>query len=314
MGGSKCSSTYRCTKGVEAARESDPTGVSPESLAATEELQRLMNERGALEAPVAAQQADLAKIEATLAAMESANTIAEKGVLDENKKKQAELTGVQAYVGFESAQDNLNKAQQGIQAPITGVVTALTATEGAAATQYTPLCVIESLDKVNVEVSLSRYDLERVKEGQRCVVKTLGKEYEAYISKIDGMATAVVGNSGTTTSVTATISLKNPTPDICLGLEANVEIFAAKVDNAIKVPISAINTDVDGSYCFVVVDGAAQRREVVMGISNDTEVEVISGLEVGDAVILSSQNVYEGALVTEDPAMAPPEQTMMMFG
>ncbi len=287
-------------------------GIAAPSAEEQARIQELILSTGVVDArlaeidgKIAVQQADLSSNQALLSQMETINSTADKTVLDQNGQQQLKAQGVASQVAFETAQANLNAAQQGLQAPISGIITSLAVEEGSAATQYTPLFVIESLDKVEVVVSLSRFDVERVKEGQKAVVSTLGKDYNAVVSKVNSMATQVAGGSGTSAFVMATITLDNPDRDIRLGLEASVEISTGKADNVVKVPVSAVNTDIDGTHCFIVVDGIAYRRDVTIGISSDTEVEILSGVEVGDNVVLNSQNIFDGAKVSDDPIYKP---------
>lgn len=265
-------------------------------------------------AQLASAQQSMAENSALLAQVSGLKDTAEKSVMSENSQKQAQLSQVSSAVAFEMARDNLNMGQQGVLAPISGVVTALNAGSGGMAAQYNPLCVIESLEKIDVSVQLSRYDLERVKVGQKAVVTTLGKEYDATVTKIDAMATQTASASGSSSYVMATVSLKNPDPSIVLGLEATVEIATGSVENALAIPVSAANTDVNGTYCFVVENGVAHRREIVLGLSSDTVVEVQKGLQEGDEVILVSQDIIDGANVSTDPAYKTAAKTGIMMG
>ena len=104
-------------------------------------------------------------------------------------------------------------------APISGVVTSLSAVPGSSAAAYGPLCTIQSLSDVYVDVALSRYDLEKVKPGQSAVVTTLGRTYTGTVASIDAMATAGASATGTATAyVHAKVQLDAPDGDIKLGL------------------------------------------------------------------------------------------------
>ena len=98
--------------------------------------------------------------------------------------------------------------------------------------------------------------------------------------------------------------LDAPDGDIKLGLEANVVIATGEAKGVLSLPISAVNTDVSGQFCYVVENGAAVRRDVKTGLSSDTQVEIASGISAGDGVILNPQDVTEGMAVSSDPAAA----------
>lgn len=253
-------------------------------------------------------QALIAQWEKEKAQLDAQREAARKGILSDEQKKQLESGQVPAQVALEVALQNLNNGKKGITAPISGIVTNVSVVPGGMASQYSVLCVIESLTKVDVVIALSRYDLERVQEGQAASVTTLGKEYSAEVLKIDGMAT----QTATGSYVAATVRITAPDTDITLGLEANVEIETGLAKNVLAVPLSAVNTDVDGTYCYIFVEGFAQRQELTLGLSSDTMVEVTSGLAEGDQVILSSQNIAEGMEVVDAPAAAGGGNGFMM--
>mgnify|MGYP006946435310 FL=1 len=87
--------------------------------------------------------------------------------------------------------------------------------------------------------------------------------------------------AGTATAyVHAKVQLDAPDGDIKLGLEANVVIATGEAKGVLSLPISAVNTDVSGQFCYVVENGAAVRRDVKTGLSSDTQVEIGSVIEV----------------------------------
>ena len=61
--------------------------------------------------------------------------------------------------------------------------------------------------------------------------------------------------------------------------------FGQKVKNAFS-PKNLVKTDGDRTYVQVFENGEKQDRDVVTGISNATEIEIVSGVEAGEAVII----------------------------
>jgi multidrug efflux pump subunit AcrA (membrane-fusion protein) len=58
------------------------------------------------------------------------------------------------------------------------------------------------------------------------------------------------------------------------------------VADALAVPLQAIHPDAGKYYCFLAGDGKPERVEVSLGSSNDTMVEVKSGLAEGARILL----------------------------
>lgn len=257
-------------------------------------------EAQSLKQAVDAAAADLTAMEAGLQSARAAYDAAEKGVMTENGKKQLEYSQVAANVSLEKASQDLKAGKAGLTAPISGAVSSVSATEGALIGQYSPVCVIESLDDVRVQIALSRYDLEKVKLGQEATITTLGKTYTGKVTTIDSMATTNASANGNTTAyVRAEITLDKPDTDIRLGLEANVTLHTGSATGVITAPLSAINTDVNGQFCYVVENGVAVRRQVKTGLASDSRTEVLEGLSEGDVLISEPQNIpAEGTKVT----------------
>jgi len=268
-----------------------------------------------LKAALQAAQADLTAQETALNAAKATYDAAEQGVLSENDKKLLDLSQVTASVTLESAKEDLAAGKAGVNAPISGVVTNLTAVQGGTAAAYGTLCTVESLDDVYVDIALSRYDLEKVAVGQKAQIITLGNTYDGVLESIDAMATSSVSSTGSSAAyVHARVKVTSPGEDLRLGIEANVTLYTGEADNVVTVPISAVNTDVDGTFCYIVENGIATRCAVETGISSDSLVEIKSGLSGGEDVITNPADVVEGAIVSSDPAYMTQSTGGLMIG
>ena len=200
-----------------------------------------------------------------------------------------------ANLSAKQAAEDLQAAQQGVTAEFCGIVTEVTAVEGASVTEGAQLFTVESDQEVKVTVELSKYDLEKVKEGQEAEVTVAGATYQGKVEKINRMAE---NNAQNTPVVKADIRIENPDGNLFLGVEGKASIHTAKSEGTVLVPYEAVNTDQDGDFCYLVKDGAIVRQDVVTGISNDTDVEIKEGIQAGDTVVTAtSMNLTEGMQV-----------------
>ncbi|WP_010205188.1 efflux RND transporter periplasmic adaptor subunit [Salinibacterium sp. PAMC 21357] len=96
------------------------------------------------------------------------------------------------------------------------------------------------------------------------------------------------------TTATAGESAEGPTvscavpSDIVVfpGLTAQLTIAGGIAEDVMVVPITAVEgTAVKGNVYFVLPDGTTELREVVLGLNDGISVEVVSGLEAGDAIL-----------------------------
>jgi len=68
--------------------------------------------------------------------------------------------------------------------------------------------------------------------------------------------------------------------------------------NVILIPTEAIVPEMDGKKVWVISDGKAQSRQVTTGFRSNNNIEILSGLEVGDTVMITGlMQVREGSAV-----------------
>jgi len=193
------------------------------------------------------------------------------------------------------ALDALEKAQEGIIADFDGIISGIKTAVGSRVEKGSELFTIQSSSAVQVTVELSKYDLEKVKEGQSATVTVAGVSYSGTVSRINRVAQ---NNAQNTPVVYADVMIENPDGNIFLGIEGKAEILTGSAEGVVLVPYEAVNTDKEGDFCYLVKDGVIVRQNVVTGISSDTDVEIKEGISEGDTVVISSDmDLMEGLQV-----------------
>ena len=231
--------------------------------------------------------------------MKAQKSGAESGSLDDGGKSQMEANAKMERIGSEDTLVSMEKVKDGILAEFNGVVTEVDAVEGATPQQGEKMVTVESTDKVKLEITVSKYDLEKIQVGQTATIDVAGRQYSGRVAKIDGMATT---NASGAAVVGAEIEIDNPDSGIYLGIEARVEIYTAKVTGVAAVPVELINSDKDGDFVFVAQDGVVVKRRITTGISSDSYTEVTDGLAEGAQVIVTTgRDLEEGMAVTVIP-------------
>lgn len=226
---------------------------------------------------------------------ESKQNSSEGGIMNGYAKQEKELSVESANLSAQQAAEELSAASEGIVAKFDGIVTEVSAVEGATVQEGAQLFTIESNKDVKVTVELSKYDLEKVKEGQEATLTIAGSTYQGKVSKINKMAQT---NQQNASVVNADITVINPNSSIFLGVEGKASIHTAKSEGAVLVPYEAVNTDKDGDFCYLVKEGVIVKQRIVTGISDDADIEVIEGISEGDTVVTASNmNLEEGMQV-----------------
>ncbi|MCM1569833.1 MAG: efflux RND transporter periplasmic adaptor subunit [Roseburia sp.] len=233
------------------------------------------------------------------AEMKSQKATSEAQILDSYDKKQLEVDNALAGMSYEAAEEDLRLIQEGVTADFDGIITECVALPGAMATQGMQLLTLESSKDLMVEVTVSKNSLEKLAIGQKADIQISGKTYSGKVSRISRVAE---NNLTGTPMVKVQIHIEEPDSNIVLGLEAKVEVYTQKAEDALLVPIEVINVDRDGDFVYVVNNGVVERRSVVCGISADLYTEIIDGITEADQIVLSSViEVYEGMTVMAMP-------------
>lgn len=226
---------------------------------------------------------------------ESKQSSSEGGILNGYSKQEKEAMVESAKLSAQQTAEKLDVAAAGVTAEFDGIVTEVTAQKGAAIAEGTQLFTVESNKDVKVTVELSKYDLEKVKEGQKADLVIAGTSYEGTVTKIIRMAQ---NNEQNTPVVKAEIKVENPDDSLFLGVEGKASIHTAQSEGTVLVPYEAVNTDKDGDFCYLVKDGIIVKQRIVTGISDEIAVEVKEGISEGDTVVTASNmNLEEGMQV-----------------
>lgn len=229
------------------------------------------------------------------------NAKAEMNVIQENIK--------QAEIEVNTAETNVGYTK--ITAPIDGTVISTPVSEGQTvnSNQTTPTIVkIADLSKMRIKPEISEGDITKVKAGQSVSFTILSDNKKVYQAKIDsvdpatttisdnssGSGSSSSGSSGSSSSSSsavyyyANIVVDNPDQVLRIGMTTENNIKIAEAKNVLSVPNMAVQTQ-HGKTFVNILNGNNQpeRREVEIGVQNDYQTEIKSGVTEGEKVIVS---------------------------
>lgn len=257
----------------------------------------IANSQTTIQAQLTQKNSQLADLQSKLAEAQSKNTAAEAGVLSDAAKANIDYTKQAGKLTLEQTADSLSKAKAGIVADFDGIVTQVDISAGSMAAEGSPLLTLASANDLCVEIPVSKYNLANIEIGQKATVTFQDKDYTGevnYISKV-----AQKAESGAAL-VTVKVHIDTPDDNLVLGLDAKVKIDLGSVENVIKVPVSAVNSDTSGDFVYVVEDNIVVRKAVTTGMASKEEMEIKSGLSEGEKVITTiDATIIEGMQVTE---------------
>lgn len=208
-----------------------------------------------------------------------------------------EAAVVRAEVALRQAQRNLELGT--LRAPFAAGVgrVEMRVGEPAGATAFIALVDVSSY---HVDVPVDELDIAQVEIGQRTEIRLDALPGQTIGGSVTAIAPQATRSETGTTSYTVTVTLDDGNPDVRPGMTAVVEIITAEKDNALLAPRRALRVEGGRSYVYVpdpalrpqpaapgqTAPPPGTRREVEIGLSNSEFVEILSGLQAGDEVLV----------------------------
>lgn len=216
--------------------------------------------------------------------------------------KQADNQIQLAKIALDTAQTALSKNQDSIIADMDGVVTALNVVEGATSmASAQPAVSVMDLSNLKAEVSVGKFDANKIQLGQEAVIKSGDKEFKGKVSFIDPSAKKTVSATGGDSTLGVEIDIVDNPQGLKVDFDADVDILLGQVNNVVKVPAECIKTTKDNkSYVYSIEGNKAVEKQVKTGIQSDMEIEIVDGVKKGDKVISNpANNIANGTLVKD---------------
>lgn len=251
-----------------------------------------------LQAQMETASSDLAQLQSDLASKKAIAENDTAGLTDAAREKMT-ITSNLSELKSKNLQELLEEGRKGIQAEFKGVISDAKVTQGATVTQGMELFTLQSTQDVCVEANVSKYDFDKVKEGQKAEITLGDKKYKGTVDKVSKIT---IPNEKGTPLIGVSVHIDNPDDDIFIGVEAKVTIQASEAKNVPVLPVEVVNIGKEGSFCYVVNKGKIEKKDIETGVTSDSMVEVKSGLKKGDQVIKDMGNYSEGDSVTAKEA------------
>jgi RND family efflux transporter MFP subunit len=217
------------------------------------------------------------KLEAAAASVDSAEKSASASLSDLNYQRQ-------------------QAAKRQVAAPITGTVNAVNIKNGddlskltSGSSRQVPM-VIGDLSTIKAQVQINEVDVPNVQIGQKAMMtfnSVEGLTVSGQVEKIDSLGTITQG----VVIYNATIGFDTLDPRIKPGMSVSASIITGLKQDVIIVPNSAVKMQGNSNYVEVLNSGTApQQVAVEIGAVNNTDTEIVSGLNVGDKVVTRTIN------------------------
>lgn len=170
-----------------------------------------------------------------------------------------------------------------IRAPFSGVVGLRYVSPGSYLSPQTRIASLADLDPVKLEFTVPEKHSGLMRTGGEVSFTVQGSE-RVFAGTIYAIEPGV---DPATRSLRVRARCPNPDRTLVPGSFANVELVLRSVPEALTVPSIAVIPELGGTKVFVYENGTAQPRAVTTGIRSEDTVEITSGLNAGDLVVVT---------------------------
>ncbi|MCW8924745.1 MAG: efflux RND transporter periplasmic adaptor subunit [Xanthomonadales bacterium] len=263
-------------------------------------------------------------------------TMFAKNLVDEDSYEALESELSLAKVDLRSLQESLAQARAAldqsrellgktrIRSPIDGVVIQIDVKVGEtviAGTTNIPgstMMVIADPSETLTEVQVDEADIAQVRVGQNADVFAAAYPDTPLHGTIQSIASVARQTPGQASLSFLVKILLQDQDDMLIrpGMSVRADIYTQSSEETLAVPVQAVlfdevSDDAEGgeetTYVFVMQDGKAVRKNVEVGLSSDSDQEIVSGLDEGEIVISGPFRVLRH--LTDGEAVEPREET-----
>jgi HlyD family secretion protein len=175
-----------------------------------------------------------------------------------------------------------------VRSPVDGQVGQVEVADRASVPKDTPLLTVIDLSALEVEIKVSESFARDLRSGMNADLEGGGGRFKGIVS---GVSPEVIGGQ-----VTARLRFVGDKPaGLRQSQRMSVRIFIDRRESVLMVDRGSFIDQGGGGFAYIVQDNVAERRPVRLGPASIAKVEILEGLAVGDQVIVSGTDAFNGA-------------------
>jgi multidrug efflux pump subunit AcrA (membrane-fusion protein) len=167
--------------------------------------------------------------------------------------------------------------------PISGEITNVMVSVGDMVSPITPLATVVKPESVKIQTAVTAETLALMSKRHPVRIRAKGSSEDAVEGEVVNLPTSL---SAKTHLAEVEIKPKSRAPGLRAGMFVEVDVPVARREKALLVPPQAVHRETGGLAAYVADGDTVRRRLVKTGLSRADAVEVVSGLEAEDEVIV----------------------------
>jgi len=198
----------------------------------------------------------------------------------------------------------LNYDYTNVRAPISGVISSRDIKLGQHVNTGDTTFRVTDTTNLVAHLKIPQSELSKFSAGHEAKISVDAMPDETFVATIARISPTIDIRNGT---FRATAYVDNQAGLLAPGMFGRFNIAYEKHSDALVIPAAAVVEEDNQTVVYVVNDGAAVRREIQTGIVDGGAIEVLSGLEETDQIVVTGQgSLRDGSKVLASiPALTP---------
>ncbi len=206
----------------------------------------------------------------------------EKGGVTLREFRNSEVAYINAKYDYESAQIRLEKMK--VVAPFGGAIVDLPYhTPETRVNTGQSMVKLMAYSNMYMEINLPEKHLQDLKTGQNVYITSYVFPEDTLSGRISEISPAI---STETRTFKCKLLVQNPKLKLRPGMFVKADIVIQRKSDIITIPKEYILSDARGKRVFIVQQSTARMRRITTGLENQYEVEIISGLETNQRLVI----------------------------
>ena len=230
-----------------------------------------------------------ANLESSKKNLERSLELLEKNIISQKEYENRERQYAVDLASYETLNKNYSSGGMTLTAPASGILKKLYVTNGQFVKEGQSLATISRNKQLLIEAEVSQKYFKEVPNIQSANIKLPWNDEVVSIQNYNGKIVST-GSSTKRHYIPVVFRIDNK-GDIMPGTFLEIYLKTSESNNALVIPHTALLKEYDSYFVYVMVAGEKyEKRNVIIGIDDGENVEVISGLKENEVIV--SQGAY----------------------
>ncbi|MEX0978150.1 MAG: HlyD family efflux transporter periplasmic adaptor subunit [Pirellulales bacterium] len=223
----------------------------------------------------------------------------------ESARDSAEAKMASEKAAFELEQDRLRKLEVELEkciitAPADGMVVynnqeqerrssspSSMVEEGALMRERQTIIRLPDLSHMQVKCTVHESKIDSLRRGMRARIKVQDRDFQGIVVTVANQPEPSNWFAGNVKEYAAIVAIESDPAGLRPGMTTAVEILVDNLKDVLSIPVQSLIEQKRKFFCWVNGPTGIEKREITVGLGNNTRVQVLSGIQDGDAVLLN---------------------------